>query len=188
MCFILFLAFKPSVILKDLTSVVLYFIPVDLSLVSSKKTFIDFNLSGSFIFLKESVTFLVTKFIIYLSVDLTFHCYDIFNPQQVFPSKKLSLLFLWCVSVWTHKDWPTNGFLYWLSIFDALEQQSRKRGTIDTLICIGQYLWSPVSMMIIQDSYKAMCVENHQESSRNSFKKLSLDLRDICLLSLGVHL
>ncbi len=37
---------------------------------------------------------------------------------------------------------------------------------VDNPICIGQYLWFPILVMIIQDSYKTMCVENHQESSR----------------------
>ena len=39
---------------------------------------------------------------------------------------------------------------------------------VDIPICTGQYSWSSVLVMIIEDSHKTMCVENYQESSRNS--------------------
>jgi hypothetical protein len=59
---------------------------------------------------------------------------------------------------------------------------------VDTPICIDQYLWSLVSMIIIQDSHKTICVKNYQESSRNSIRKLSLDLRGVRRFPLGVYL
>ena len=106
----------------------------------------------------------------YPSVDFIFDSCDILNPQQFCPSKGHFIVNLRCVSVWTHEHWPTNGFVYWLSIFDASEQLSQKRGTVDTPICTGTYLWSPFSIMIMQDSHKTMYVE----TTKNLLKKSNL--------------
>ena len=53
-----------------------------------------------------------------------------------------------CMDSWAS---TTNGFVYYISIFDALEQLSWKRGTVDTPIYTRQYSWSLVSVMINLD-------------------------------------
>ena len=85
----------------------LYFLE-DLHHLSLERTFTSFTLSG-------------------------FHFHFTFKSPTILSSQgPLFTLLSWFVSVWTHEHQPTNGFVYWLSIFDAWEQLSRKRGTINT--------------------------------------------------------
>ena len=96
-----------------------------------------------------------------------------FKSPTVLSSKGPFTLLLWCVSVWTHEHRPTNGFVYWLSTFNAWGQLSQKRGTHPNLY------WSILMVSGLNDNnlrflIRWMCVETHLENSRKQVEKLPL--------------
>ena len=151
----------------------LYFYPpVNLYHVSSERISMDFALSGlSFSSLSRFIPCLFRE---------NFHG---FYPQWFFFYFKsltvlsfkgpLFTLLLWCMSVWTHEHRPTNGFVYWLSTFNAWGQLSQKRGTHPNLY------WSILMVSGLNDNnlrflIRWMCVETHLENSRKQVEKLPL--------------